>query len=124
METKTFKKQQSLKESFLSALKGIGHAFEERNFRIQAVIGAFAVTLAFMLELAFEERVVIIILTALVLMAETINSAFEKLLDVVIKEHHPQAAHIKELMAAAVFIFCLAALILGLWIFGRTILKA
>lgn len=124
METKTFRNQQSFKESFLSAFKGIKHALKERNFRIQAVIGAAAIALAFILKLAFEEKVVIIILAALVLMAETINSAFEKLLDAIIKERSQEAARVKELMAAAVFIFCVVALILGLWIFGRAILKA
>lgn len=115
------KKRQTLAKSFLGALRGLGHALKERNFVIQTTIGFFAITLAFALDLAFAEKAVIIILASLVLAAEAINSAFERLLDAVIKEHSREAARIKELMAAAVFIFSLAAFFIGCWIFGRVI---
>ncbi len=118
------KKRQTLTKSFVGAFRGIGHAVAERNFLIQTAVGFSAIVLAFALNLALWEKVVIIILTALVLAAEIINSAFERLLDTVIKEHSREAARIKELMAAAVFIFSLAAFLVGLWLFGRAVFGA
>ena len=116
-----FKKQQSLAKSFLSAFRGVKHAAEERNFVIQSIIGLAAISLAFILNLSLTEKAVVIIFTALVLVIEIINSAFEKILDKIIKEKNPEVARIKELMAAAVFIFSIAAFFLGLWIFGYAI---
>jgi diacylglycerol kinase len=103
----------------LSAFRGIKHALHERNFVIQVGIGLAAVSLAFGLKLNFEEKTIIIILTALVWVIEIVNTAFERLLNEVIKERNVRVARIKELMAAAVFIFSAAAFFLGLWIFGR-----
>ncbi|MDP2934160.1 MAG: diacylglycerol kinase [bacterium] len=116
-----FRNNHSLIKSFLSAFRGIKHALGERNFFIQVVIGSLAITLAFILELSFVERAVIIVFSVLVLVVEIINTAFEKLLDKIIKEENPEIAKIKELMAAAVLIFSAAAFLIGLWIFGRAI---
>ena len=115
------KGKQTLISSFQSAGRGLGHALNERNFAIQLVIGIMANGLAFSLGLSWIDKVVIIILTTLVLGVEMLNSAFEELLDMVVEYHHPAVGKIKELMAAAVLLFSIAAFIIGVWIFSRAL---
>lgn len=105
----------------MHAFRGIKYALGERNFYIQAIIALLAVSLAFALELSFAETAIIIILSGLVMTFEIVNTAFEKTLDKICKEHNPEIAVIKDLLAASVLIFSLAALLIGSWIFIRAI---
>ena len=114
-------KHQTLRESFKSAFRGLTHAIGERNFRVQLAVGIIAIALAFILDIPTVEQMLVIVLTALVLGAELLNSAFEIFLDFMIKEHNAEVAKTKELLSAAVLIFSIAALVLGLWIFGKAL---
>ncbi|MDI6734458.1 MAG: diacylglycerol kinase [Patescibacteria group bacterium] len=114
-------KKRSLSKSFLSAFRGLGHALSERNFLIQVIIGALTIILAFALDLNAIERIIILILIALVLGAEILNSAIETFVDVLIKEHNEAAAKVKEFMAGAVLIFSITAFVIGVWIFMKAI---
>lgn len=112
------KRRQSLPQSFRSAFRGIAHALRERNFKIQVFIGFLAVVFSFAFDIAPLEKFVIIILIALVLAAEMFNSALERVFDVVAEEEDPEIAEAKELLAGAVLVFAIAAVVIGIWIFG------
>ncbi|MDI6820908.1 MAG: diacylglycerol kinase [Patescibacteria group bacterium] len=114
-------KNRNLLKSFLNAFRGIGHALGERNFLIQTIVGVFAIILAFILDLNAIERIIIIILSALVLGAEILNSAIETFVDILIKEHNPEAAKVKEFIAGAVLIFSITAFVIGVWIFTNAL---
>jgi len=117
-----FRNHHSLIKSFKFALRGIKYALGERNFYIQLIIGFFAIVFALALKLSFEETAIIVILAGLVLTFEIINTAFEKTLDRICKEPNPEIGAIKDLTAAAVLIFSIAAFFVGLWIFIREII--
>jgi diacylglycerol kinase len=116
-----FRNRHSLIGAFVNAFRGVRYALRERSFFIQLIIGFFVTVLAFVLDLSFAETAVVIILSVLVLLAEIINTVIEKTLDVVSKEQNPEIAQIKDLAAAGVLIFSIAALLIGLWIFGNAI---
>jgi len=115
-------KNQSFLKSFLNAVRGIGHALKERNFRIQFIIGIIALVFAFILNLSLIEKIIVLILTSLVLSAEIFNSAIETFIDILIKEHNPEAAKIKEFIAGAVLILSITAFIIGIWIFANALI--
>ena len=116
-----FRNHHSLVKSFVNAFRGVKYALRERSFFIQTIVGFFAIILAFILNLPFAETAVIIVLSFLVLVAEILNTVIEKTLDVVSKEQNPEIAKIKDLVAAGVLIFSVAAFLIGLWVFGRAI---
>ena len=49
------------------------------------------------------------------------NSACERMMNFVTREHSKEVAHIKEILAAAVLIYSLVAVIAGLLIFGKAL---
>lgn len=108
-------------KSFRYAFQGIVVASKERNFLIQIIIGIAAVIFAFTLKLPSTEKIVVVLFVALVLASEAMNSAVERLLDFVSQERIEEIREIKDLMAAAVLIFSVAALIVGIWIFGNAL---
>lgn len=113
------KPKQSLGRSFNSAWKGWRHVLTERNFVIQILVGLAAVFLSIMLDLSREDKMIVLLLCAFVLSAEAMNSACERILDLVVKEHHPEVARIKETLAGAVLIYSLVAAVIGIWIFWQ-----
>ena len=54
----------------------------------------------------------------LVISCELINTAIEAVVDLVTEEYHPLAKVAKDTAAAAVFVFAIIAIIVGLIIFG------
>ena len=109
-------------KSFKYALMGLGVAATERNFIIQLTIGATAIIFSIVLELSFIERIIILLCVALVLASEAMNSAVERLLDFVSQERIEEIREVKDLMAGAVLIFSVAALVIGVMIFGNALL--
>ena len=115
--------QKSLLKSFSHAFEGLKEAIHERNFAIQSLIGAMAVIFSVILKLTAVEKALVILCVGLVLGAEIINSAIEQTLNFISREPSPEIRKIKNLVAAAVFIFSLASLIVGILIFGKAIFK-
>jgi len=116
-------KSKNLFKSFLYALKGIALATKERNFTIQLAVGTAAIILAVILDISGAEMEIIIVLIALVLASEAINSAIERLLDFVSQERRDEIREIKDLMAGAVLIFSVTAAVVGTYIFANAILR-
>ncbi|MDO8515660.1 MAG: diacylglycerol kinase family protein [bacterium] len=115
-------KERDLLKSFSYALYGLEKVVLERNFRIQICFGVGAIVLSFVLHVPFAEKVIIVLCTGLVLAGEIMNSATERLLDFVSQERREDIRTIKDLTAAAVLIFSITSLAIGLWIFGRALL--
>jgi len=104
--------------SFRFAFSGIRTLLRtERNFgiHISALVLVIIAGLFFRLETA--EWIAIIAISALVLALEAINTALEKLCDLVQPDHHPVIKQVKDMAAAGVLITAIAALVIGLMIF-------
>jgi undecaprenol kinase len=57
------------------------------------------------------------VLIALVIVAEILNTAIEKTIDLTIKEYDPLAKTVKDLSAAAVLFIAFTAVVVGLFIY-------
>ncbi len=108
-------------QSFKNAHRGIIYALSGRSFLIQTVIGILALTMAVVFPISRIEKIIVAVLVALVLAFEAFNTALELLLDHIAPEHHLEIGRVKDLLAATVLIVSIAALAIGIAIFGRVI---
>ncbi len=105
-------------KSFANALKGVANlVVYERNFRIHIVVTVIVIFFAVYFQINKTEWLVLILVITGVLVAEAINSAIEKMVDILEPRLHPQAGLIKNLAAGAVLLAATGAVILGMIIF-------
>jgi diacylglycerol kinase len=104
--------------SFTCAWKGIRIFLQtEVHARIHFSATLINLMMAFYFHLTQMEWIVIIFAIAMVWLAEMMNTAVEKILDLLHPGHHPLAGRIKDMAAGAVLISALTALAMGLIIF-------
>ncbi len=107
-------------KSFTNAFKGLGFALlKGRNFQIQIGIAIIVIILMFYFDVYYLEKIVLLILIALVLSLELINTSSERILNILEPRIHPQVRLIKDLNAASVLIMSIFSLIIGIFIFWQ-----
>jgi len=107
-----------LAKSFSHAFKGILFALRnEKNFQIEIIGAVLAVVLMLFFPLSGLERALIILSIVLVLTLELINTALERVMDILKPRIHPYARVIKDVIAGAVLLVSLAAIAIGVAIF-------
>ena len=105
--------------SYTYALNGIWITLkQENNFKIHILGGLIAIFLSFYLEINSSSWVIITTMIGLVLSIELLNTAIEKLADIVQPNKHPEIGIVKDIAAGAVFIISITSLIVGIIIFG------
>lgn len=87
------------------------------NALIHLTIALTVVALGVGLHISRMEWLIVLVLFAIVLMAEAFNTALEYLTDLVSPEYHPQAGKVKDAAAAGVLLAAMGAAGIGLWIF-------
>ncbi len=101
------------------AVHGLAHAFRtENNFRIHAVVGAIVFALAALWRLSSWQIMILVMVVAAMLILELTNTIVERFSDLLEPRVHPYIHVIKDLMASAVIIAAVAAVVVGLIIFG------
>lgn len=107
--------------SFGYALGGLRYAWRvQRNFRLEAYLGLFALFLALWLGV---NPWPVLLFAALVLALELMNTALEALTDLISPVYHPLAKAAKDAAAAAVLLASLLALLAGLYLFLPPLLR-
>jgi diacylglycerol kinase len=110
--------------SFRYAFRGILDLVRyEHNFRIHLVILISVVMAGFFFRISAAEWLAIIVVSALVLVSESFNSAIEFLSDSIVKGMDEKIRTAKDIAAAAVLISAVTAIITGLVIFIPELLK-
>ena len=110
--------------SFRYAGMGIYSLFRyENNARIHLIACILVVIAGISLNISPNEWCIIVILIGLVWSAEAINTAIEKLADVVSPDYHRAIKDVKDLAAAGVLILAVSAVIVGGVIFIPKILS-
>lgn len=105
-------------KSFRFALKGIGLFFKnENNARVHLLASIVVVAAGVYFRIDRFEWMWVICAIALVWVTESVNTAIEKLVDLVSPEFNPKAGAIKDLAAAAVLFAAVAAALIGALIF-------
>ncbi|RFC53630.1 diacylglycerol kinase family protein [Brumimicrobium aurantiacum] len=89
----------------------------ERNFKVQVVIFIAVVICGFSFGISAQEWTILLLVSALVLSLEIINSAIEKLCDLYSTDYNEKIKIIKDISAGAVFITALFAVLIGVIIF-------
>jgi len=107
-----------LLKSFNYALKGLHKVFrEEQNLKMQAGLSLLMAVLGAYFKISFTEWSLFILAVGLVLTAEIINSAVERISDVLKPRINSYVKEIKDIMAAAVLLSSLTAAIIAVLIF-------
>jgi diacylglycerol kinase len=105
-------------KSFRHAWRGIGGALRtERNLRIELFFAVAAGVLSCILPLSPSERATVFLTMGTVFSFEFVNTAFERLLDMLMPEYHEGVKVVKDIAAAAVLAASVFAVLAGLSVF-------
>lgn len=110
-------------KSFQYAFEGIEHVLKtQQNVRIHLIVITAVIFLTFWLAIPLNDAAIIFLTIGMVLGAEFINTALEALVDLVSPDHHPLAKIVKDVCAGAVLICVIAAVLVGICLFGPPLL--
>lgn len=111
-------------QSFQYAISGIIHAVRnERNLRVHFSVSIFVVIMGLLLKISVMEWLFVLFAIGGVITLELMNTALERIVDLVTDEFHPLAKQAKDVSAGAVFIYSMLSVIVGLIIFLPRILR-
>ena len=104
--------------SFVYAWAGIRSCFKsEPNFRIHLIAAIVVIIFSLMFKISSAEWIAVGFCIAFVTTMEMMNTAIEKLCDVVHKEPHPGIKKVKDIAAGAVLLSAVFSLITAAIIF-------
>ena len=113
--------QRSWWRSFVYAFAGIAYAWRtQRNFRVEVVIGALATSLGLLLAVNLAS---ILVMIALVLTLEMVNTALEALVDLSSPTYHPLAKIAKDVAAGAVLMASCISVLVGMAVLLEPLLR-
>jgi diacylglycerol kinase len=108
-----------LARSFYFALAGLGYLLRtQRNARIELAIALVVCALAWWLKVSRTEWAILVVMIAVVLILEGLNTALEAVVDLASPDVHPLAKTAKDVAAGMVLIAAFASIIVGLLILG------
>jgi diacylglycerol kinase len=106
-------------QSLKFAWKGLSHIVRhERNARIHLLFAVLAFVMGVFLRVSDVQLAAIFFAVIIVFLAEIFNTAIEKTLDLIDTEHNPHIMMIKDMAAGAVLVAAVAAVLMGVVIFG------
>ena len=89
----------------------------ENSIIAQVIIGIIMTIVGFLMNISATEWLFQIFAIGLVLVAESLNTAIEKIADFIHPEYHKQIGRIKDISAGAAFFAAIFAVIIGLIIY-------
>ena len=105
-------------QSFFAAWQGVVYVVKtQRNMRIHLVVALLVIFGGYFFEVSINEWLVLILIIAVVLIAESINTAVEATMDLLTEEYHPLAKIAKDTAAGAVLLAALSSVVIGIIIF-------
>ncbi len=118
-------KNHPISHSFKAAARGITFTFKnERNFRIEIFVALLVIVALIALQATLTQVAIVMTMIFLVLMIELMNTALERVVDILKPRKHPYARVIKDVSAAMVLVLSIGASIVGLIIFIPLFLSA
>jgi diacylglycerol kinase len=117
-------KHRTFQQSLASAIDGIAYGLRyEKNMKAHITAAILAIIAGVVLKISRLDWGLLMITIFMVIIAETINTAIEKTIDMVTANYHPLAKIAKNVAAGAVLLSALNALIMAIIIFGPYIIK-
>ena len=112
------KKRKKLRNSFKYAFEGIGEAWKtEQNLKIHFVIMAIVIIAGLIFKISAMEWIICLLLFAIVISLELINTAIETTVDIAMPEINEKAKYAKDIAAGAVLFSAMISVVVGLIIF-------
>lgn len=106
------------------AWHGVMHVFRhERNARIHLMFAMLALLLGVFLGVSDAELAAVFFAVILVFLAEIFNTAVERTLDLIDPEENPHVKQIKDMAAGGVLVAAVAAILIGVAIFGPLLVE-
>jgi len=110
-------------QAFRYATRGIVRMLQsEFNARVHAVATIVVIAVGLTLDIGRGEWLALVLAISAVWCAEGFNTAFEAICDVASPEYHPEVERAKDVSAGAVLVTAIAAVVVGLLIFGPHLL--
>lgn len=111
-------------KSFHYAVEGLDHALRnDQNLVVHFIIAFFVILISILLKVTPFEMGILGVTILLVISTEMINSAIEKMVDLITKEHRAEAKIAKDVSAGMVLLTSMGAVVIGILIFLPYILK-
>lgn len=111
-------KRPRLWKSFSYAITGIRTALRtERNMRIHLFVSVVVIGCSVFFSISKLEWIFVIAAIGGIFSLELINTAVERVVDLITEEYHPLAKQAKDLAAGAVFVYAIMAVVIGVIIF-------
>ena len=105
-------------KSFHYALQGIHYALQnDQNLVIHFIIACFIILFSILLKVTPFEMGILGVTILVMISAEMINSALEKMVDLITKEHRAEAKIAKDISAGMVLLTAIGSAIIGILIF-------
>lgn len=110
--------------SFKYAFEGIHYVFRnDQNLLAHFIVGFLVINASLVLKVTPFEMGILGLTIMMVISAEMVNSAIEKMVDLITKEHRQEAKIAKDVAAGMVLLTALAAFIIGTLIFLPYVLR-
>ncbi|WP_294580682.1 diacylglycerol kinase family protein [uncultured Thomasclavelia sp.] len=90
---------------------------KERNIKIHIIFMILVIICGFIFHLSITEWLICILLFALVISLELVNTAIEAVVDLCSPDYHELAKYAKDVAAGSVLISAIASVVIGLIIF-------
>ena len=104
--------------SFGYALEGLIYAFKyEQNMLVHILATILVVVLGLIVDLSSTEWLFVFLIIGLVVATELINTSIEAVVDLISPDEHPLAKIAKDTAAAAVMVFAIVSILIGIFIF-------
>ena len=111
-------------KSFKYAFEGIHYAFKnDQNLLIHLLVAFLVINVSIALRVSPYEMGILGLTMMMVITSEMVNSAIEKMVDLITKEHRQEAKIAKDVSAGMVLLTAIAAAIIGTLILLPYVIK-
>ena len=104
-------------KGFVYAWRGIAAGAAGRNFRVMLAAAVVVIVLGWVLNISLVEWGLVTLAMGTVLALELLNTAGEKLVDILSPDHDPRYGLVKDILAGAALLAALAAAVVGALVF-------
>ncbi len=114
----------TFRDSALCAARGLFKGISnERNIKIQLIIGLIITLTAILLEVSRTSLITIIVVCFLVIILEMFNRGFEKLIDLISPEYNKEFGRVKDIMAGVVLLTFIMAMVVSVLILYEPVIN-
>lgn len=111
-------------KSFKYAFEGVHYAFKnDQNLLVHLIAAFLVINASIALHVEPYQMAILGLTMMMVITAEMINSAIEKMVDLITKEHRQEAKIAKDVAAGMVLVTAFAAVVIGTLIFLPYVIK-